>query len=110
MPEYASMIPEHAEICVNVPNLPEWLLFCFPILIPRLLERMVTYFSVYTKLEGYIVKGYEAVFLKRQNLIFLVVAGSIWFVFCFGPNIFTRFQIAIFNELGTKLSAKSSLN
>ena len=32
-------------------HLPEWLLCYFPIVIPCLLERMVTYFSVYTKLE-----------------------------------------------------------
>ena len=32
-------------------NLPEWLLFYFPIVIPCLLECMVTYFTVYTNLE-----------------------------------------------------------
>ena len=41
-----------AKICVNVPNsASEWFLFDLPLVIPYLLERMVTYFSVYTKLE-----------------------------------------------------------
>ena len=77
-------------------NLPEWLLFYFPIVIPCLLERIVTYFNVYTKLEVR-VKEYHAVFLKRQNLIFSVVGQSSSFVFCFRLNIFTRFLIMLFN-------------
>ena len=34
------------------------------------------------------MKEYEAVFLKRQNLIFSIVAGSIGFNFSFRLNIF----------------------
>ena len=35
---------------MNMPNLPEWLLY-FPIVIPCLLERMLACFNVYTTLE-----------------------------------------------------------
>ena len=38
----------------------------------------------------------EAVFLKTQNSIFSIVAGSAWFVFCFRLNICTRFQICCY--------------
>ena len=57
-------------------DLTEWFLFYLTIVIICLLERVVTYSNVYTKLE---VKseGIRAVFLKRQNLIFSIVAGSI---------------------------------
>ena len=53
MPEYAAEwflnMPEYAKICVWMClNLPQWLLFYFPIVIPCLLECMVTYFNVYT--------------------------------------------------------------
>ena len=36
------------------------------------------------------MKEHEAVFLKRQNLVFSIAAGSISFVFCFRINIFIR--------------------
>ena len=55
-----------------------WMAFVlhFPILIACLLEQVVTYFNVYAKLEG--TRTNEAVFLKRQNLIFSTVARSIY--------------------------------
>ena len=56
-------------------NLPKW--FSFPIVIPSLLEYVVIYCNIYTKLEVYSLKDYEAIFLKRQNLIFSIVTGSI---------------------------------
>ena len=37
---------------------------------------------------GYSLKDYEDVFLKRQNLIFSIAAGSISSAFCFRLNIF----------------------
>ena len=37
--------------------------------------------------KSYSLKNYEDVFLKRQNLVFSIAAGSIWF-FCFQLNIF----------------------
>ena len=71
-------MPKYARICLN---LTEWLLFYFRIVIPCLLERVVTYFNVYTKPEIIV-----CVFLRRQNLIFYMVAESILFVFCFRVN------------------------
>ena len=35
------------------------------------------------------MKEHEAFFLKRQNFVFSIAAGSISFVFCFRLNIFT---------------------
>ena len=55
-----------------------------PIVIPSLLDHVVTYFhKVYALIE------HEAVFLKRQKLPFSIVAGSIWFFFYFRLHIFT---------------------
>ena len=49
----------------------------FPIVIPCLLERVLTYFNVYTKVEVLQSEGTgEAVFLKKQKLILLIVVGS----------------------------------
>ena len=63
----------------------ERLLFSF---FPCPPERVVTYLAFYESW-SYCLKKHEAVFLKRQNLIFPIAAGSIWFVFCFRLNIFT---------------------
>ena len=49
-----------------------------PIVRPCLVECVVTYFN-----EVYILKEHEAVFLKKQDLIFCIVAKGIWFVFWF---------------------------
>ena len=57
--------------------MPELLLFFYvPIEIPCILEHVLTYFNEVCNLEEH-----EAVFLKGQNLIFSIGAGSIWFVF-----------------------------
>ena len=65
---------------------------------------MVTYFNVYTKL---------AVTVWRIMMLFFwrekVVAGGVWIAFCFKLNIFTRFEIASFNQLGTKLISKNMI-
>ena len=45
-------------------------------------------FECLQETRGYSLKIHGAVFLKRQNLIFPVAAGSTWFVF-FRLNIFT---------------------
>ena len=50
-----------------------------PIVISCLLECMVTYS----------LEEHKAVFLKRQNLFFFVVARSIWFIFSYRQIIFT---------------------
>ena len=52
--------------------MPEEPLFTCRIVISFLLECMVTYFN-----EVWNLKEHEAVFLKRQNLIFIIVGGSI---------------------------------
>ena len=63
---------EYAGICVNMPkSISVTFVLYFPNVILCLVERVVTYLNVYTKLE---IIGY---FLKKQNLIFSVVAGSI---------------------------------
>ena len=63
-----------------------WMAFALhvPIVIPCLLESVVTYFKVYC------LKEHEAVFLKKQNLILSRVAGSIWFVFWFQTTYFYK--------------------
>ena len=78
-------MPKYVGICVNMSKYA-WVAFVIhvPILIPCLLERVVTYFN-----EIYSLKENEVVFLNRQYFIFSVVAGNIWFIFCFRLNIFT---------------------
>ena len=90
--------------CLNIPkymwinlNLPEWPLF-FPIVISCLLEHVDIYLhECLHKTKSYSLNEYEAVFSKRQKLIFSIVAGSVWFGFCFRLNTFTKFQITLFN-------------
>ena len=55
-------IPENADVCVNMPKSSRMaFVLYFPIVIPCLLERVLTYFNVYTKLEvfseGKVSKG-----------------------------------------------------
>ena len=83
MSEFARMIPEYAwldlnmskyaGICVNMPK-STWIAFVWhvPIVSPWLLECVVTYFN-----KVFSLKEHDAVFMK-QNLIFSIVAGSIW--------------------------------
>ena len=84
MPDYAWMclnMPEYAGIYVNIPK-STWMSFVLhaPIVIPCLLG--------YLFRRIFNLKEHEAVFLKRQNLMFSIVAGSNWFVFCFRLKIF----------------------
>ena len=91
IPEYAWLcLAEYAGICVNMPN-SAWMVFvlCFPIVTHCLLEGVVTYFYVYTKLEVLVWRKIEVVSLEKQNLIFSIVAVSILFGFCFRLSIFT---------------------
>ena len=59
MPEYVWIVPEYAWLCLNMPkyagicaNMPKsaWIAsdLNFPIVISCLLERVITYFNVYT--------------------------------------------------------------
>ena len=70
---------EYAQICLND--------FCF--IFPHC--NQLTYCNVYTKLEVLVLRNNDAVFLEIQNVNFSIVA-VILFGFCFGLNIFTRFQ------------------
>ena len=95
MPEYAEIIPEYAWFSLNMSeyarkcvNLPEsvWKVFVFHalVVVTCLLEQVITYFS-----KTYSLKEDEASSLKRQNLIFSIVAGSVWFALNFRLNVFT---------------------
>ena len=68
---------EYAETWVNIPK-STWMAF----VILCLVERMVTCFNVYTKLEAIIWSYY-------QTRGYFIVAGSIWFFLWIRLNIFT---------------------
>ena len=55
-------IPEYADICVNKPK-SAWMAFAlyFPIVISSPPERVLAYFSVYTKLEVLVLRENDAV-------------------------------------------------
>ena len=53
--------------------------------------------NIFTYTRKYSPKEYETISLKRQNIIFSIVAGSIWFVICFRLKILTKFHITLFN-------------
>ena len=82
MPDYAWKClnnPEYGGIYTNMSK-SAWMPFVLhvPIVIPGLLECIVTYFNN--------VYSLKAVFLKGKYLICSVVAGSIWLAFCFRLN------------------------
>ena len=83
MPEYARIIFEYVKICVNVPKFA-WLAFVlFPHCNPLSTWRVGYLFQCLHKTRSYSPKNCEAAFLKRQNLIYSIVAGSVSFIFCF---------------------------
>ena len=91
---------------MNVPTSP-WMAF---VLLPHS-NPLPTWthgylFQCLYKTRSYSLKECEAVFLKRQNLIFPRAGESIWFV-CFRLNVFTRFLITLFNELCTRFISKN---
>ena len=90
-------MPEYAEICVNMPK-SAWiaLVLHVPIVIPSLLERVVTYFN-----KVYNLKEHKVVFLKRPDLFFSIVAESIWF-FCFRLNTFTSKILSLLLPFGAQ--------
>ena len=71
---------EYAQICLN------GFCFIFPIVIPCLLERVLTYFSVYTKIEVLSLKENYAALSETQKFS---ITAVILFSFCFRVNIFT---------------------
>ena len=85
---------EYGRICVNIPK-SVWTAFVlyFPIVFPRFLERVVTYFYVYTKLEV-LVSEKMRLFSWRQNLIFSIVMLVFCLVFALDWILLqVRFQI-----------------
>ena len=78
MPEYTRICQnmfDYARIFVNMPKSARMaFVFHVTIVIPFLLENVFTYFN---KVYIYSLKEHEPGFLKRQNLIFSIVAGSI---------------------------------
>ena len=87
-------------------NLSEWILFCFHIVIPCLLKNVITYFNVFMKLEV-IVWRIMRLFSGRDKIWFFLEQLEVFDLFFFRVNISTRFQIALFNWLGTKLISKN---
>ena len=87
LPQYAWIIFEHPWICPNMPkyvwvclNLPKWLLFYFPIVIPCLLEYVVTYFNVFRKLQVIVWRN-KRLFLEETKFNFF---HSSWkYLICF---------------------------
>ena len=82
-------ISRYANICRYMPK-SAWMAFAlyFPIVIPSLLEHVLTNFSVYTKLKVLVWRKNDAVLLETQKLIFSI-AAVILSGFCFRLNIFT---------------------
>ena len=74
-------MPEYAGICVNMPK-SAWIAFVlyFPIVIPCLLEGVVTYFNVFTKLEV-LVWMKMRLFSWRDTIWFSSCKYFIWFLF-----------------------------
>ena len=94
MPEFAWIIPEYVWIYLNMlEHRSIYLLDDFPFTFPHCNPlsncRRGCLFQRLHENQNYILREYEAAFLMRQNLIFSLVAGSIWLNFCFRFNIFT---------------------
>ena len=89
-------MPEYVRICVNMPKYA-WMAFGFTFLhfligfaIPWKRGYLFERLQETRETRGYSLKKQETPFLKKQNLIFSLAAGSISFVFCFRLNIFTN--------------------
>ena len=70
--DYASVCQNNFWASLNMPkyawmrlNLPKWLLFHFPIIIPCLLEHMVTYSNIYILTRSYSLRDYGTLPLER---------------------------------------------
>ena len=91
MPDYVCVclnMPGYSRIYVNIPK-SAWMT-CFPFPLWLHYTTRGSLFEGLQESRGYSLKEHEAVFLKRQNLIFSIAAGCISFVFCFRLNIFRR--------------------
>ena len=90
-------ISEYADICRYMLK-SVWMAFAlyFSVVIPCPLEHMLTYFSVYTKLEVLVLRKNDTVLLETQKLIFSIIA-VILFGFYFRLNFLqVRFQICCY--------------
>ena len=91
-------MPEYAKIFVNVPKSVSMAFVLFPHCNPLSIWMCGYLFQCLYETRSYSLKEYKAVFLKRQNLIFLILGESIWFVFfCFRITIFARFLVTLIN-------------
>ena len=88
-------MPEYPWTCQKCMNMPMSTRRAFFYMSPIFFLHVFIFFTCYFN-KVYIVRKNEAVFLKTQNSIFSIVAGSAWFVFCFRLNICTRFQICCY--------------
>ena len=106
MPKCVWIVPEYAWLCLNMPeyawiyvNIPKsvWTVFALHFFHCNPLSTLTRdyLFQRLRKTRSYSLKEHETVFLTRQDLIFLVVAGSMWFNFCFRLIIFAS-KISIF--------------
>ena len=94
-------MPEYADICVNMPK-SAWMAFVlyFPIVIPRLIERVLTYFNVYTKLELLVFRKMMLFFVDTKIDFFYSSCNFI--AFCLRLNIFTIDISNLLLPLGAK--------
>ena len=100
MPDYVWLKPGYIWICRYIRYMLKsvWMAFAlyFSVVIPCPREHMLTYFSVYTKLEVLVLRKNDAVLLETQKLIFSIIA-VILFGFCFRLNFLqVRFQICCY--------------
>ena len=91
MPEYVCVImpgwicmgmSEYANICVHMPK-SAWMAFAlyFPIVMPCLLERVLTYFNVCTKLEVFVLRRMMLFSSRHKHWFFYSSCIYIWFLF-----------------------------
>ena len=84
-------MPEYAGTCVNMPK-SAWMTFVlhspiYPFVFQSLFYLSTCYlFERLQETRGYSLKEHEAVFWKKQHLIFCIAAGSISFIFCIKLN------------------------
>ena len=89
MPEYDWILPNYAWICRNMCEYAHICLngfcFTFTIVIHCLLERVLTYFNIYTKLEVIVWEN-----MRWDKVWFSISSWKLWFNFWLKRNIFTR--------------------
>ena len=70
-------MPEYAEICLNVPKSACIAFFLFPHCNPLSTSERGYFFQCLHETRSYSLRDYEVIFLKRQKLLFSIVAESI---------------------------------